>query len=536
LRTGNKIYCSFENWKQNLLYTLSLDTNFAHFLLDDITWGRKSKTAPLRGFTSDADTTPAAERRTAQQKVSHLELMLGQIANYCPVISRNTIVKNSTSVENIWQTIRLHFGFQTTGAHFIDFADIHLEANERPEDLFQRLTAFIEDNILKVNGITHHGEAVTEDEELSPSLENLVVLTWLRLIHTDLPRLVKQRYGTELRSRTLASIKPEISQALESLLDEIHTNESAKVMRASTFQQRQPRPSSRPPTRRQPNRSARQDKSCPLCKQAGRPDRHFLSECNYLPDQDRKYMLKARQIAKIIDDSEEEDYVNVDVTSSSETREPSPATRRVQVRQSPYIDVFYDHHSARITIDSGATGNMISLSTVKRFGASIRKSSQSARQADGSSPLHIIGETSISFTRDKQQLCFEGLIVENLDVDILAGTPFMECNDVSIRPAKRQVIFGNGTIYLYDSMDKSLSRHAIRRAHVIRAPATSTTVWPGDYLEINIPGDNPVDCVYALEPTREPSKSLTAWPQPSIVSSVAGKIRIPNLTTEPCFA
>ena len=78
--------------------------------------------------------------------------------------------------------------------------------------------AFVENNLLQCNsGISHHGEEITEDEELSPSLENVVVLTWLRLIHTSLPKFVKQRYGTELHSRTLASIKLEISQALDSL-------------------------------------------------------------------------------------------------------------------------------------------------------------------------------------------------------------------------------------------------------------------------------------------------------------------------------
>ena len=107
-------------------------------------------------------------------------------------------MKNSTSLEFIWQTIRQHFGFQVTGAHFIDFSDIHLEADERPEDLYQRLIAFVEDSLLRSNGLSHHGEAMPEDEELSPTLENLVVLSWLKLIHPSLPRLVKQRYGTEL--------------------------------------------------------------------------------------------------------------------------------------------------------------------------------------------------------------------------------------------------------------------------------------------------------------------------------------------------
>jgi len=212
---------SFENWKQNLLHCLSLDNNLAPFLAEGVTWLKKTKAQPLRGFADAGEDIAAPKRLTAQQKVSFLELMLGQIANYCPIISRSTLVKNSTSLKFIWQTIRKHFGFQVTGAHFIDFSDMQFKAGERPEDLYQRLMAFVEDSLLRTSDLSHHGESLQEDKELSPTLENLVVLTWLKLIHPSLPRLVKQRYGTELRSQTLASIKPEISQALTSLLEEI---------------------------------------------------------------------------------------------------------------------------------------------------------------------------------------------------------------------------------------------------------------------------------------------------------------------------
>jgi hypothetical protein len=59
--------------------------------------------------------------------------------------------------------------------------------------------AFTEDNLLTTeSGITHNGQEIAEDEELAPTKENFIVLTWLTLIHPDLPRLVKQRYGTEL--------------------------------------------------------------------------------------------------------------------------------------------------------------------------------------------------------------------------------------------------------------------------------------------------------------------------------------------------
>ena len=122
---------------------------FPPFLVEGATWAKKSRTAVLRGFRDDGEPIPEARRRTAQQKVSHLELTLGQIANNCPLISRNTIVRNSTSIDSIWQAIRLHYGFQTAGTQLIDFVDIHLETDERPEDLYQRLMAFTEDSLLK---------------------------------------------------------------------------------------------------------------------------------------------------------------------------------------------------------------------------------------------------------------------------------------------------------------------------------------------------------------------------------------------------
>ena len=514
---------TFENWKQNLIYTLSLDVNFAEFIATDAQWQKKTAARPDRGLAGNNDAT-------TQQRVYSLELMLGQIANYCPVISRNTIVKNSTSLSTIWQTIRLHYGFQSTGSHFIDFVDIHLQPDERPEDLYQRLVAFVEDNLLQRDSqILHHGDVTTVDEELSPSLENMIVLTWLRLINTALPKLVKQRYGTELRTRTLSSIKPEISQALDSLLDEITSAEDAKVMRAAAGARSQNRFWPQKQQRRPSNRN------CPLCKQAGRKDiHHFLSECTHLPESDRRFMQPKVRGTDVCDFDDE----YPDQQPAPDEGEPleQPQIQRIDVRQSPYLDAFCGHHMVRLTIDSGATGNMIRQSTAIRLGCDIKKSSQSAHQADGSSPLTIIGETSICLTRKNNKFAFTGLVVQNLDVELLAGTPFMEINDVAIRPAKRIISLADGTTCTYGTTDTALNRHAIRRAHVLRAPSTNTTVWPGEFVEVNLPADLFIeDSTFALEPRLDSNgnKSVRdddAWPQPSLITSIDGLLRIPNLT------
>ena len=379
------------------------------------------------------------------------------------------------------------------------------------------------------------------------------MLHWLRLIHPDLPRLVKQRYGTDLRTRTLASLKPEISQALDSLLAELSCTESPRVLRSVPPRSRPNfvRPptsrSSRPPAKPQSRRSP--TKSCPLCLQAGRASNHYLSECSYLPEQDKRYMAKARQVAHIFGYTDDDDLTDdedchttsecpSEGTAPSSTSDPS-STRRIQIRQSPYFDVFYEHHTVRITIDSGATGNMIRASTAKAIGCNITESSQSAHQADGSSPLDVIGETRLTFTRNEKHFTFVGLVVENLDVEVLAGTPFMEHNDIAIRPAKREITLSDGTVYSYGSTPRTRMSHTVRRAYVLRAPPRTTTIFPGQFVEVPLPAELQADETVALEPRIVPntsadsSRSRRLWPTPCIVSSVAGRIRIPNLSVEP---
>ena len=223
--------------------------------------------------------------------------------------------------------------------------------------------------------------------------------------YPSLPQLVKQRYGTELRVRTLASIKPEISQALPSLLEEIRSNEDARSFRTFTQTRKDIRKSH---SQRLPMKP--QNRSCPLCKQANRNSTHFLSECHFLPDSDRKYMAKARQILSILDTDQDTDFDTESPESTDFRVEPTASlvSNRVSIRQSTYLDVFLQHMHVRLTIDSGATGNMIRASTLTNLNGKVTPTNQSAHQADGSSPLKVVGETKLYFSRDSHSFFFEG--------------------------------------------------------------------------------------------------------------------------------
>ena len=156
--------------------------------------------------------------------------------------------------------------------------------------------------------------------------------------------MVKQRYGTELRSRTLTSIKPEISQALNSLLEEIRTSDDTRILRAAVADDfRRPRPGTRLDSQIR-TRQPRQDKICPLCKQADRFNtNHFLSQCTFLPDSDRRFMVKARQIVGILDNDQDTDCDLDPDSPVPHTTLPSPDVVAYRVRQSPYMDVFHGH-------------------------------------------------------------------------------------------------------------------------------------------------------------------------------------------------
>ena len=347
----------------------------------------------------------------------------------------------------------------------------------------------MDDNLLKANGsIRHHMENATNDEELTPTLENVIVITWLRLVHPDLPALIKQRSGTELRSQTLASLKPEISQALESLLEEIQSTNESRVLRTAFQQsssQRNAHPQT-PPTTRVPGTRR---KICLLCQQTNRSQfYHYLSKCPFLPTPDRQYLTRARQVmSESLNIETASDYIetppgHIETESimggTSHNYRVTPTTRRVCTKRSPHLKVFYHHHALQLTLVTGAEISMIKASVARQIEASIHKTRQTALQADGITPLTVVGEVHFNVDRDHVDLHLDALAVGELDVDILAGTPFMALNDFSVRPSLQQISIQGSYILYYGAEGPDPPQNHVRRtqSHVLRASPSSTVI------------------------------------------------------------
>ena len=554
---------TFEDWRSNLCFTLKQDKDFAPFLKKGVTWS-KAKIDPItRGLS-------AVENKSAEDRADDLVQMLESISSFSPWVRKASIVDNTKCLEDVWQAIRLHYGFKTSGANFIDFVNIKLDPTERHEDLYQRMASFIDDNLLKKNdNINHDGDLVTSDEIVSPSLENLVVLLWLEKIHPKLPALVKQKYATELRSKTLFTLKPEISMSIPALLEEVSNLEDARVMRLGGSMPRRPNSYQQPAFRQQQSRKPtrdyqRQPPECCLCKQAGRPETsHWVSSCKFFPERDRRFFAKTRQIMGLLEENEEpadEEYeeegedtsgrqfrirrvatqTKFDLVEKKDQHEKiekveeegkNASTRNVMIKTCPTMNVFYNNKPAEITMDCGAEVDLIRHNVAVALGIKIERSPHTTSQADGKTPLVVVGEVHTKFTRDGRDLYFDALVVEELDCDILGCNPFLSRNDILVRSSMNQLIFGDGTIYTYDAKIKSHnSSPSIRRCALLRAEETKT-LWPGDSIDFEVKEPTLHDSEVAIEPRSDISSH--SWIEPEVTKTVNGVIRVINTSSEP---
>ena len=103
-------------------------------------------------------------------------------------------------------------------------------------------------------------------------------------------------------------------------------------------------------------------------------------------------------------------------------------------------------------MDSGAESNMMSQRFAVYIGVTIRPSSQGAVQADETTPLDIIGEVKgVILKRGAHNFTFDGLVTKNDIGDIIGGEPFLEVNDIALRPARKQIIIRGKEIIPYST-------------------------------------------------------------------------------------
>ena len=254
---------------------------------------------------------------TAETSCFYLNQLLGLLAQWAPYYLHHAIRYESTCLEDVWLSIRKFYGLKQSETQFMKFTDIVWEPNERPEQLYHRVVHHLADNLLKPGcKLVHNGQTVTEAEVMSPTIERLAVLRWMELLHPKLPKLVQKTY--DLQRATLKDLQEQISDNIDSLLEEIRNSEELSVNRATYPSSRQEQQAfyrqERNPVRYRPEfqqSSCRQDQPhrrrkyggrkwtkqakptnssrlCQLCTAHGRPANHPLPRCQFISREDKE--------------------------------------------------------------------------------------------------------------------------------------------------------------------------------------------------------------------------------------------------------
>ena len=560
--TTNESLSSLEIFKSNILYGLRLNPDFREYLEEGVVFGRKSRTYPTRSLddvykveeviVEDATTKERTVRKervlykSSATRCADVDLLLEQVSNYCPHVPRTDITKDCRSIKEVFNTIRLFYNKQVTGASLNEVWNVRRELEESPQVLFARMKQLYLDNLLTTEGLNHVEGQVLEDEEMAPTLLNTIVLHWLQVLHPNLRDLVTQRFITQLRDHTYGCILPEISRSVESLLEELSNPvpvhrvtypSSSKSYSSKPFYKSNPNSqsySSKPFYKSNPNSQFRQNpgKHCQFCKMTGKKmfHTHQMEDCLFM----KKLNSQNSAVHQVTYENSDWDLQCQEFYEFTE-EEPEPpkefVINHMKGDASPVLELRSKDKICLITLDTGAPCNLVKESKARELEATIRPTLQKVRMADGATSLDVVGETDLTLYRNNKAYHLPAIVCRDADTDILAGIPFMKANDVAVRPYADEIILG-GTEFVkynpYGPGPRSLKRCTIHSN-------SNQVILPGQSVIFSTPN---ISGEVAVEPRwdaacNKHSKESSFWPTAQVTEVTDGKISLQNTSNYP---
>ena len=194
------------------------------------------------------------------------------------------------------------------------------------------------------------------------------------------------------------------------------------------------------------------------------------------------------------------------------------------MRKIQNVAFFVNNQVAQLSLDSGCEGDVIRLDECERLKIPVLPLDHTDKhvptQADGKSPLEILGKVIFNPYRDNLSLKYEGYVTRNLQSPILCGAPFLERNKIVQELHNNRIVIDNK---YYIEETSPFCPNPTPLVNVSRVQFSE----PGDSLELDI-GQHLPHQQYLVSPLYE--SSLSSW-QPQLVKPVDDKITINNMST-----
>ena len=329
-----------------------------------------------------------------------------------------------------------------------------------------------------------------------------------------LPAYVARAFAKDLQCTSLKDIQPRISENMESILQEINAQEEVHVQFSrSKFPKRKDR------YKRNQNRDdSRSSKTCPLCKAAGRQfSGHDAASCWFISKFDKLEIAKALQVKVDHEVDSDEDSQEETVVAAAAIEPPimsDTTVSKVQCDVSPYLHVFYKHMPFVLVVDSGANSSMVARSFLKKVGIAFKPTLNSARTVDRR-PIGVLVEVKFSVHFGELELPLTALVMENLDCDILGGTPFCKENDVSVHFKQEEITIQNIRVP-YGTKRPSKPHDIYRVESFVLRNDQHRVLMPGECVEIECDNLYGYDDEISIEPHSIINDEDFVWPDHSI--------------------
>ena len=246
---------TFKVWKNTLVAHIQQDANHHYFMpggmydqwraaeygtrieqLDDEDPDKLTidgKLERLGGDVHRAELVKLLGTRNAQ-----LSKYITHIATLCHHTENDDVTNHSTSLQWIFDYLLKHYGLETKGANFMDISKHSFKQGTPFQTFYKQYRASFVDNLRKQGDVVVYKNdfVLTEDEKLSPSFENAIILWSLEKIDPRLPAKVKKNYGHQMTGNvTLKDIQPVIFENISGMIDELDQAQTAKAYALQTF-------------------------------------------------------------------------------------------------------------------------------------------------------------------------------------------------------------------------------------------------------------------------------------------------------------
>ena len=321
----------FNIWREELEVYLSQEKCFKVFLPGQIyqEWeSAESYSDRIRTLNAADIVTPNGERNRQaaqlenEEKLAdirvHLRTVLAIVGKCVTEGHYNTVVRHSTSLEWIYNTIRSDYDIQTKGIHLLNIVDLKYDAkSQTPVAFYNEYRSIIVNNLARRGDIIKYknNEGLQQDEKMSPMVEDMILLNVIREIDERLPTFIKKHYNHKIReNERIMDFKADILVNLSSFIDEIENGEN-DMKKDVAFNAIKRIPMKRTKKAAQPSHY------CRLCWLAKLPRDIYTShdlgddKCSQLSYQDRKKLKEAFKLNTIKNAAEDIELEDLNIAS-----------------------------------------------------------------------------------------------------------------------------------------------------------------------------------------------------------------------------